>query len=118
MHRLYAPKGVGATFIRSSTAGVEGVLQSLMHGAGHEAGRRAGTENVLLAVGLGVGCEVAGEGLPEEMEHMASLRDAISHVVEDVKPELVLYDAVRTRPPSAEMLSCAPVPDPNRIASS
>ena len=53
-HKLYAPKGVGALWIRS---GVE--LDSLIHGASHEAGRRAGTENVLLAVGLGAACELA-----------------------------------------------------------
>ena len=41
------------------------------HGAEHERGRRAGTENVLLAVGLGEGCAAAGRALPEQMEHMA-----------------------------------------------
>lgn len=53
-HKLYGPKGVGALFIRE---GVE--LAPLLHGAGHEAGRRAGTENVLEIVGLGAACELA-----------------------------------------------------------
>jgi len=54
-HKLYAPKGVGALYIR------EGVRpEPLVHGAGHESGRRAGTENVLLCVGLGAACELAG----------------------------------------------------------
>jgi cysteine desulfurase len=53
-HKLYAPKGVGALYIR---AGVQ--LEPLIHGAGHERGRRAGTENVLLDVGLGAACELA-----------------------------------------------------------
>ncbi len=57
-HKLYGPKGVGALFIRQ---GVH--LEPLMHGAGHEAGRRAGTENVLLDVGLGAACE-KGRDLP------------------------------------------------------
>ena len=53
-HKLYAPKGVGALYIR------EGVrVESLIHGASHEGGRRAGTENVLLDVGLGTACELA-----------------------------------------------------------
>lgn len=53
-HKLYAPKGVGALYIR------EGVrLEPLIHGASHEAGRRAGTENILLDVGLGAACELA-----------------------------------------------------------
>jgi cysteine desulfurase len=53
-HKLYAPKGVGALFIRRGTR-----IEPFVHGAGHERGRRAGTENVLLAVGLGAACEVA-----------------------------------------------------------
>lgn len=53
-HKLYGPKGVGALFVRE---GVE--LEPLLHGAGHEAGRRAGTENVLEIVGLGAACELA-----------------------------------------------------------
>jgi cysteine desulfurase len=53
-HKIYAPKGVGALYIR------EGIpIEPLIHGAGHESGRRAGTENVLLIVGLGKACEVA-----------------------------------------------------------
>ena len=53
-HKLYAPKGIGALFIRD---GIQ--LEPLIHGAGHEFGLRAGTENTLLAVGLGKACELA-----------------------------------------------------------
>jgi cysteine desulfurase len=53
-HKLYGPKGVGALYIR---AGVR--LEPLIHGAGHESGRWAGTEHVLLDVGLGAACELA-----------------------------------------------------------
>jgi cysteine desulfurase len=53
-HKLYAPKGVGALFVRE---GVE--LEPFIHGAGHESGRRAGTENVLLIVALGAACRLA-----------------------------------------------------------
>jgi len=53
-HKLYGPKGVGALFIR------EGVdVEPLLHGADHEAGRRASTENVLGVVGLGAACRAA-----------------------------------------------------------
>lgn len=57
-HKLYAPKGIGALYVRN---GVQ--LEPLIHGAGHEFGLRAGTENTLLAVGLGKACELAKEQL-------------------------------------------------------
>lgn len=53
-HKLYAPKGVGALYVRRGV-----LLESLIHGAGHEGGRRAGTESTLLAVGLGAACTLA-----------------------------------------------------------
>ena len=53
-HKLYAPKGVGALYIRTGVR-----LEPLIHGAEHEHGRRAGTENVLLDVALGAACELA-----------------------------------------------------------
>lgn len=53
-HKLYAPKGVGTLYVREGVA-----LEPLIHGAGHEAGRRAGTENVPYAVGLGEACRLA-----------------------------------------------------------
>lgn len=53
-HKLYAPKGIGALYKKDGV-----VLEPLIHGAGHEFGLRAGTENTLLAVGLGKACEIA-----------------------------------------------------------
>ncbi|UFT99353.1 cysteine desulfurase [Radiobacillus kanasensis] len=57
-HKIYAPKGIGALYIKK---GIE--LEPLMHGAGHEFGLRAGTENTLLAVGLGTACELSKKQL-------------------------------------------------------
>jgi cysteine desulfurase len=53
-HKVYAPKGVGALYVRRGTP-----LEPLIHGGGHEGGRRAGTESALLAVGLGTACALA-----------------------------------------------------------
>ena len=53
-HKLYAPKGIGVLYVRR---GIE--IEPLIHGAGHESGRRAGTESALLAVALGTACEIA-----------------------------------------------------------
>ncbi|MEE4262139.1 MAG: cysteine desulfurase family protein [Desulfobacteraceae bacterium] len=71
-HKVYAPKGVGALFIRD---GVK--LAGFMHGAGQESGRRPGTENVLEIVGLGKACEIAGRDLDRNMTHMQHLRDRL-----------------------------------------
>ena len=71
-HKLYAPKGVGALFVRR---GVK--LESLIHGASHESGRRAGTENVPYLVGLGKACELARAGLPAATNHLRQLRDRL-----------------------------------------
>ncbi|MGZ8446966.1 MAG: cysteine desulfurase family protein [Candidatus Deferrimicrobiaceae bacterium] len=67
-HKVYAPKGIGALYVREGTR-----IEPFVHGAGHEGGRRAGTENVLLAVALGAACEVARGwvGMPQTR----SLRD-------------------------------------------
>ena len=67
-HKLYAPKGVGALFIRRGIS-----LEPLIHGAGHESGRRAGTESALLAVGLGKASELARDLAP--MDLVRALRD-------------------------------------------
>jgi cysteine desulfurase len=69
-HKLYAPKGIGALYVRR---GVQ--LEPFMHGAGHEAGRRAGTENVLLDVALGAVCELAAEDLESRSARLMKLRD-------------------------------------------
>jgi cysteine desulfurase len=67
-HKLYGPKGVGALYIRR---GIQ--LEPLIHGAGHEQGRRAGTESALLAAGLGAACDLARDLGP--MAHVRELRD-------------------------------------------
>jgi cysteine desulfurase NifS len=71
-HKLYGPKGIGALSIRRGTQ-----LEKLMHGADHEQGRRAGTENVLEIVGLGKACEIAQRDLNKNMDHMQKMRDLL-----------------------------------------
>ena len=71
-HKVYAPKGVGALFVRRGTK-----LEPLMHGAGHEGGRRAGTENVPYIVGLGEACRLAKLSLPAATDKLRALRDRL-----------------------------------------
>ena len=67
-HKLYAPKGVGALYVRRGTP-----LEPLIHGAGHEGGRRAGTESALLTVALGAAASLARD--LTAMERIRALRD-------------------------------------------
>jgi cysteine desulfurase len=67
-HKLYAPKGIGALYIRRGVA-----LEPLIHGADHESGRRAGTESALLAAALGEACALAAN--LEPMREVEALRD-------------------------------------------
>jgi len=71
-HKLYAPKGVGALYIRT---GVK--PEKLIFGADHERGWRAGTENVLEIVGLGKACELVNDRLEQRAVHMKKLRDRL-----------------------------------------
>jgi cysteine desulfurase len=71
-HKLYAPKGVGVLYVRRGTK-----LESFIHGAGHEGGRRAGTENVPYLAGLGKAFEVARQSLPAATERLRGLRDRL-----------------------------------------
>ncbi|MBN2851800.1 MAG: cysteine desulfurase [Clostridia bacterium] len=57
-HKMYAPKGIGALYIRNGIA-----IEPLVHGAGHESGWRAGTENVIFDVALGKACEMSMEAV-------------------------------------------------------
>ncbi len=71
-HKLYAPKGVGALFVR------EGLdLAPFARGAGHESGRRPGTENVAGIVALGAACRLAARHLAEEGERLIALRERL-----------------------------------------
>ena len=76
-HKLYAPKGVGALFIRKGTR-----IDSLIHGAGQENGRRAGTENVPYVVGLGAACDIARGALPNYEKEVKHLRDQLHARIE------------------------------------
>ena len=67
-HKAYAPKGIGALFVQRGVS-----IEPLIHGAGHEGGRRAGTESALLAAGLGKACELARDLTP--MNQLRALRD-------------------------------------------
>ncbi len=82
-HKLYAPKGVGALYVRRGTP-----LAPLIRGAGQERGLRPGTENVPYVVGLGAACELAGKKLAEESRRQRELRDELWRLLQTVIPGL------------------------------
>jgi cysteine desulfurase len=84
-HKVYAPKGIGSLYIRKGTP-----IEPLIHGAGHESGRRAGTENVLLIVGLGKACEVAKRYVDDD--RICSMRDHFWKLLQDNFGEKVVLN--------------------------
>jgi cysteine desulfurase len=99
-HKLYAPKGVGALFVSHGVA-----LDPLIRGAGHEGGRRAGTENVASIVGLGVACRLVVEELDAELPRLTALRDRLEAQLCAGFPDLILHGHPDRRLPNTS--SCA-----------
>jgi cysteine desulfurase NifS/selenium donor protein len=94
-HKLYAPKGIGALYIRTGT-----VLEKLIHGADHERNQRAGTENVLEIVGLGRACELAAQDIEQRAVQMKKLRDRLHEGLSAVFGELRLNGHPEKRLPN------------------
>jgi cysteine desulfurase len=84
-HKVYAPKGVGALYIRNGIT-----VEPLIHGSGQERGRRAGTENVPFVVGLGAACALAKEEMEDDFVHIRRLRDHLHERLLSEIPNLVL----------------------------
>ncbi|MFQ5650937.1 MAG: cysteine desulfurase NifS [bacterium] len=71
-HKLYGPKGIGALYMRQGLQ-----LDKLLHGGKHERDRRAGTENVPAAVGLGKAAEICSQRMEEDIGKLRSLREEL-----------------------------------------
>ena len=71
-HKFYAPKGIGALYIRTGCH-----FTPLIHGGGQEGGRRSGTENVIFAVALGIAAELVQTRLGQDQTHLKHLRDRL-----------------------------------------
>ena len=91
-HKLYAPQGVGALFVRKGTP-----IKPLLIGGGHENGLRPGTENVASIVGLGQACEIARSSLEEVGVRVSHLRDRLWRLLKEAIPGIALngYPAER-----------------------
>ncbi len=108
-HKLYAPKGVGALFVRQGLQ-----LEKFCHGAGQEKGMRAGTENVLEIVGLGKACEIAARDLERNMAHMQAMRDQLHQAIVEQLDRVHLNGHRLNRLPNTVSLAFEGI-DSNRI---
>jgi cysteine desulfurase len=82
-HKLYAPKGIGALYIRNGLN-----LERLMEGANQEGGKRPGTENVLEIVGLGKACEIARRDHYKNYDQMKNMRDKLEENLRKQVPKI------------------------------
>lgn len=99
-HKLYAPKGIGALYMRQGIQPAK-----LIHGAGQERGRRAGTENVLEIVGLGKACEIAKRDLEKNASHMKATRDRLHDGLREKLTDIRLNGHPEMRLPNTLSLS-------------
>lgn len=99
-HKLYAPKGIGALFIRDGI-----ILEKLIHGADHEQNKRAGTENVAEIVALGQACENARRDMNKNILHMKKMRDLLYERLTAIIPEIRLNGHLHLRLPNTLSLS-------------
>lgn len=91
-HKLYAPKGIGALFVRKGTK-----LAPMLHGGNHERSRRAGTENVPGAVALGRAAQWMMEHGREESKRLEALRDHLGQSVLDRIPNVCVNGGTAPR---------------------
>jgi cysteine desulfurase len=99
-HKLYGPKGVGCLIV---ARGLQ--LEPLLHGAGHEAGRRSGTENVAGIVGFAAAIRLARRTMVDANERMVALRDALHLRLADALHGVVLNGHPLDRLPNTLNLS-------------
>lgn len=84
-HKIGAPKGVGAMYLRRGTK-----INRFMHGGHQERSRRAGTHNVAGIVGLGVACEMAQKDLEKNYTYVRNLRDKLEQGILNSVPDVKL----------------------------
>jgi len=110
-HKFYAPKGIGALYVRR---GIE--LQPLIVGAGHERGRRAGTENVLGIVGLGAACALVAGEMSNRVPELQRLRDLLEAELLKRLPQIRINGHPTERLPNTLSVSFPGI-EANRIVS-
>ncbi len=104
-HKLYAPKGIGALYIKNGIR-----INPLLHGGGQEGNRRSGTENVIMSVALGTASKIAKDRLKKDMENMRILRDKLQDLLFKKIEDLVLNGHPIKRLPNTLNVSVPGIP--------
>lgn len=99
-HKFYAPKGIGALYVRRTTP-----IQPVLFGAGHEFGLRPGTENVPYIVGLSKAAELASKALDENQHRLASLCDRLLGILQARIDDLAVHSADVPRIPNTLLVA-------------
>jgi cysteine desulfurase len=94
-HKLYAPKGIGALYVRGGTR-----LRQLLYGGHHQRGFRPGTENVAGIVGLGKAAEIARKSFAEDARRISALRDKLQQGLVQSVPQSRVNGAAAPRTPN------------------
>lgn len=102
-HKIYGPKGVGALIVDKAVD-----MEPLLHGGGHEKGRRAGTENVAAIVGFGKASELAVYELAGRQKHMRELQAYLEERLTSDIPQLKIFGQQAVRLPNTTFFA---VPD-------
>ena len=99
-HKLHAPKGIGALYVRKGTR-----FSPYIIGGHQENGRRAGTENVASIIGLGKACQLAQKYQEEEMQYLSTLRDRLENGLLKCCPDVRVNGDVNNRLPNTTNVS-------------
>ena len=110
-HKVYAPQGIGALYLRRGTPFVPYLL-----GAGHQQNRRSGTESVALSAALGAACALADRNLDARRDHMQAMRDRLAAALADGFPSLIVHGALAKRLPNT-LYAAFPGVDANELLS-
>jgi cysteine desulfurase len=94
-HKLYAPKGIGALYVRGGTR-----LRQLLYGGHHQRGFRPGTENVAGIVGLGQAAAIARHSLASDARQVSALRDKLEHGLLERVPQIRVNGRLAPRTPN------------------
>jgi cysteine desulfurase len=110
-HKVYAPQGIGALYLRRGTPFAPYLL-----GAGHQQNRRSGTESVALSAALGAACALADRELDSRREHLQATRDRLASALARGFPSLIVHGALALRLPNT-LYAAFPGVDANELLS-